>query len=92
MRRMKPGRIAAKGESIYRRKIKSQIKSMKTVKKGDFVVIDVNSGDYEVGVNDAVTTRRLLNRHPDAITWAVRVGYRAAYGYGGGPQMLGLDD
>ena len=35
---------------------------------GKMVVIDVNSGDYEIGDDDLSTTMRLFERRPDAMT------------------------
>ena len=46
---------------------------------GRLVVIDINSGDYEVGdyegeSSDVKITKRLFKRRPDAHTWAELVG------------------
>lgn len=46
---------------------------------GQLVVIDINSGDYEVGDyegrhSDMTITKRLLRRRPQAHTWAELVG------------------
>ena len=76
-----PEEIVAKGEAIYRHHIQPNVAPLE---KGRFVVIDVMSGDYEIDDGDAEATRRLLNRKPDAITYAVRVGYHAAYSHAGG--------
>ena len=76
-----PGEITALGESIYEERVRSQVGP---VKKGTFVVIDVETGDYEIDARDAAATRRLLERRPDAVTYGVRVGYRAAYSHVGG--------
>ncbi len=73
-----PGEVAARGEAIYRDLVGSQIEPLE---KGMFVVIDVESGDYEIDERDAVATRRLLNRRPNAVTYGVRVGHRAAYSH-----------
>ena len=43
------------------------------------VVIDVLSGDYEVGEDDLTATLSLFERRPDALTWGERIGYPAAY-------------
>jgi hypothetical protein len=80
-REYEPGEIAARGEAIYRELIGSQIGP---VEKGTFVVIDVDSGDYEIDARDATATRRLLKRKPAAVTYGVRVGHRAAYSHVGG--------
>ena len=49
---------------------------------GRIVVIDVNSGDYEVADDDLTATMRLIERRPDALTWGERVGYRAIHRMG----------
>ena len=76
-----PGEITARGEAIYQEKIRSRVDP---VAKGKFVVIDVETGDYEVDAGDAAATRRLLERRPGAVTYGVRVGHRAAYSHVGG--------
>ena len=76
-----PGEIAVRGEAIYRERIQQLVDP---AKKGSFVVIDVETGDYEVDAGDAPATRRLLGRRPDAVTYGIRVGYRAAYSHVGG--------
>ena len=76
-----PGEVTALGEAIYEKQIRTRIGP---VEKGTFVVIDVESGDYEVDARDATATRRLLKRRPDAVTYGVRVGHRAAYSHVGG--------
>ena len=76
-----PGEVTALGETIYEERIRTRIGP---VEKGTFVVIDVESGDYEVDARDARATRRLLKRRPDAVTYGARVGHRAAYSHVGG--------
>ena len=83
-RAYKPGEIVARGEAIYREQIQSQLES---VEKGNFVVIDIETGDYEIDAGDAAATRRLLDRRPTAVTYGVRVGHRAAYSHVGGFRM-----
>lgn len=85
-RTYKPGEIAVRGEALYREGIQQLVG---TVKKGSFVVIDVESDDYEVDASDVAATRRLLDRRPDAATYAVRTGNRAAYSYVGNSGSLG---
>ncbi len=84
----KPGEIAAKGEAIYRERVQAEVEPGK---KGSFVVIDVETGDYEVDAGDAAATRRLLQRRPAAVTYGIRVGHRAAYSHAGGFQMPNSD-
>ena len=84
-----PGQIAVRREAIYRERIRQLVEP---VKKGSFVVIDVETGDYEIDAGDAAATRRLLERRPNAITYGIRVGYRAVYSHVGGFQAPKADD
>ena len=73
--------IADKGETIYAKTIKPHIDLEN--ERGKFVVIDVATGDYGIDKRDAAATRRLIDRHPDAVTYAVRIGRPTAYRMGG---------
>ena len=83
-----PEEIVTRGEAIYRDHIEPNVAPLE---RGRFVVIDVVTGDYEIDDGDAEATRRLLNRKPDAITYAVRVGYHAAYSHAGGFRIPSQD-
>lgn len=63
--------IATKGRDLYHNGIRDSINA----EEGQVVVIDVKSGAWEVDGDDATATLRLLERCPNAITWAERVGY-----------------
>ena len=68
--------IEARGKSIYEGKILQEVDE---TDKGKFAVIDVYSGDYEIDFSDAAAIRRLLERHPGAVTYIVRIGHPTAY-------------
>ncbi len=75
----RPGEVGTRGDAIY-----EQIKpKLGNLEKGTFVVIDIESGDYEIGPDDAEATGRLLDRRPSGYTWAVRVGYSVPYSHVG---------
>ena len=76
-----PGEVAVRGEAIYRERNQQPVEP---AKKGSFVVIDVETGDYGVDAGDATATKRLLDRRPNAVTYDIRLGYRAAYSHVGG--------
>ena len=75
-----PEEITARGEAIYREQIRSLVEA---TERGKFAIIDIETGDYEIDTRDATATLKLLERRPDAVTYAVRIGYRAAYRIGG---------
>ena len=72
--------IAARGQRIYEERVRGEVEENHT---GDFVVIDIDSGDYEVDRKDIDASMRLRQRHPRAITFGLRVGFPAAYRLGG---------
>jgi hypothetical protein len=67
------GRI---GESIYRRDIRSHVLPEH---KGEFLVLDIETGDYEIGEDDLQTEKRLRARQPSGIFYGLRIGYTSAY-------------
>ena len=83
---LETGQVARLGEMIYGDRIRPLVEDSQI---GSFVVIDVESGEYEIDREDLPATLRLLQRHPRAVTYAVRVGYPAAYSLGGGLQSSG---
>ena len=76
----KPQEIIDLGEKIYEEQIRDKVEPHL---KGMMVVIDVNSGDYEIDVEDAKASLRLLKRRPDAVIYGVRAGYKAVVSLGG---------
>ena len=70
--------IAAIGRAMYE-EIRGELEK---THKGKVVVIDVKSGDYEIGDDDLETTLRMFERRPSALTWGERVGYSAMYTFG----------
>ena len=75
-----PGEISRRGKEIYQTRIKHLVEPQHT---GKFIVIDVESSDYEVDDEHIAASERLRKRRPDAVTYAGKVGYQAAYRLGG---------
>ena len=71
--------IAARGEKIYQQQIRDKVDPKH---KGKFLVLDIETGDYEIDAEDLIATDRLLAKHPNATIYGVRVGFPAAYGIG----------
>ena len=71
--------IAARGNKIYNEKIRSKVEGSHY---GDFVIIDIDSGDFELDPQDIEASVRLKNRRPCAVMFGLRVGFSAAYRFG----------
>ena len=73
---------ARRGDEIYERQIRATVEPQRD---GDFIAIDVESGDYEVSADERDATERLIARRPDAQIWLRRVGSPYAYRIGFAP-------
>ncbi len=76
-------RSAERGQALYDAQIRAQVEEEH---RGKFLILDVNTGDYEIDAEDITASERLLARMPNAVLFGVRVGYRAAYRLGGNKQ------
>lgn len=74
-----PEEVAERGERIYEQQIKERVEPGE---KGKFVIIDIETGDYEIDRSDLAATKRALARRPDAILYGMRIGYPTAYKLG----------
>jgi hypothetical protein len=71
--------FARRGDAIYERDIQPHLKK---TQNGHFVVIDIETGAYEVDANELAASDRLLARVPGAQIWLRRVGSRYARRFG----------
>lgn len=71
--------IAGIGKAMYE-KVRAELEA---THKGKVWIVDVFSGDYEIGDEDLTTTLKLFERRPDALTWGELIGYPAMYFFGG---------
>lgn len=71
-----PQEIGRRGREIYNRDIRPHVEADNI---GKFLILDINTGEYEIDSEDLVASKRLLERVPDGILYGVRVGYRTAY-------------
>lgn len=75
-RRLERDEIGRLGSSIYEKKLRDQLVSCF---HGQFVAIDVESGEYEIDVESSLATERLWQRFPESLVYVERIGYPAAF-------------
>ena len=75
-----PSDIAQHGEALYEKTIKQHVEPQHV---GKYLVVDVETGEYEIGSDYIQPTERLLAKRPDAPLYALRIGYRAIGRIGG---------
>jgi len=68
--------VAALGQAIYEQEIQQKVESQS---KGQYLVLDIETGEYEIHQDDLVATKRAMAKRPDAVLYGLRIGYRAAY-------------
>ena len=69
-----PAEIAAKGREIYEKTLRAELEPESS---GKFVVIDVETGEYEVDADGDAASLRAFKRKPDGIRYGMRIGHRA---------------
>lgn len=77
---LSPAEIVERGRGIYEQTIRSQVEA---AHQGDFLVINVDTGEYEIGRDDVLVSRRAKERFGGALLFTMRVGHDAAYRLGG---------
>ena len=71
--------FARRGDEIYERDLRPHVEAGN---EGKFIVIDIETGAYEIDADELVASDRLLARHPDAQVWLRQVGSRYAGRFG----------
>jgi len=73
--------IGRRGEQLYNQSIRAQVEVADNI--GKIVVIDVETGDYEVDELGLESARHLQSRHPNAALYGKRIGYDVSEALGG---------
>jgi hypothetical protein len=72
--------FARRGEEIFERDIRRQLGG---ADDEQFVLIDIETGDFEIDADEQAAFERLQARRPDAQVWMRRVGSPYARRFGG---------
>lgn len=73
--------IDRRGQELYHTRLRAQLDTPEN--QGKQLVMDVETGAYELGDDGLAASRRLLARHPGAALYGLRIGYNAVYALGG---------
>lgn len=74
-----PEEVTRRGDALYQDAIRSQVEAQHP---GEFVLIDIDSGAYEVDADDMAAEARLYARRPNGVMYLLRIGAPAAYTIG----------
>ena len=74
-----PQEVIQRGTELYEQQIKAQVESGS---RGKFLVINTETGEYEMDSDDVLAAKRAKARFAGASLFSMRVGHAAAYRIG----------
>lgn len=72
--------IVRRGQELYEREIRAKVEPQHA---GRFLVLDIDSADFDVADTAIEAIQRIKLRHADPALYILRVGHDAAYRLGG---------
>jgi len=66
--------IATRGREIYEKQLRQQLEPGNN---GKYLVIDIETGEYEIDDDGDAASLRARKKNPDGVRYGMRVGYRA---------------
>lgn len=78
--------IARRGEEIYERSLREKLEPGNV---GKFLVIDIETGEYEIGDDHVEVSCRAQLRFPDHARFGMRIGYAGSFRIGGALRVMG---
>ena len=72
--------IARRGEQIYTTRLRDRLEKQNL---GQVVIIDIETGDYEIGEDSLAANNRALAKRPEAALYGIRVGSAFVESIGG---------
>jgi hypothetical protein len=71
---LSPEEIARRGQEYYDRSLRDRLEPKH---KGAFLVLNVETGEYEMDKDESLALQRAVARWPGTVFYTLRVGYRA---------------
>ncbi len=79
--RLSSEEVGQRGEALYEQRIRAEVETEENI--GKMVIIDVETGEYEVDERGIGAARRLQSRRPNAVLYGKLIGYDVAEALGG---------
>jgi hypothetical protein len=81
--------VAKRAYRIYESKIRHKVETEANI--GKMVIIDVETGDYEVDETGLQAAKSLQTKSPYARLFGIRIGYNVAASFGGVMERVSSD-
>ena len=78
--RFSSAEIVQRGQVLYDEHIRGKVEANH---QGKFLVVDIETGEYEIDVDELAALKRAKAKHPDAALYLLRIGSSTAYRLGG---------
>jgi hypothetical protein len=78
--------IAELGEEIYAERLRDRVETEENI--GKVIIIDVETGDYEIDDDGLQANHRIRTKHPRGVLYGLRIGYDAVEGFGSPPTRV----
>ena len=72
--------VAQRGQALYDAQIREKVE---TEHRNKFLVVDVNTGDYEIDSVAVAAMQKAKEKNPNGVFYLIRIGHRTAYHMGG---------
>jgi hypothetical protein len=73
--------VGRRGEELYEKSIRAKVETDENI--GKMVIIDIETGEYEVDETGREAAQHLHAKHPNAALYGKRIGYNVAFSFGG---------
>ena len=77
---------AARGRAIYEDRVRASVEPDQI---GKYLVIDIDTGDYEIDEDHLAASRRAYEKNPNGARYALRIGHPAIGRIGFAPRAGG---
>jgi hypothetical protein len=71
--------IAERGQALFDRDIRGKLDASA---RGKFLVLDIETGEYEIDSDQRAALKRARAKHPEAALYLLRVGHPTAFRLG----------
>ncbi len=73
--------VVRRGKELYEQHIRAKVEAGN---KGKMLIIDIETGEFEMDDNELTAIRRARAKHHDAVLYGMRIGFPTAHKIGGG--------
>lgn len=73
--------VGLRGRELYENNIRSIVETENNI--GKQIVIDIETGEYDIDYDGLAASLRMLAKHPGATLYGEHIGYNAVYAVGG---------